>query len=347
MSSTIPVHCGNCVLFGGTGFIGTHFSRFLLTNNLVDTITLVDIEPPNKPLWSAMARAELSDPRVNYIPLDVCHPIKDSHLPSQVDVVLNFAAIHREPGHEAHEYFETNLRGAENVCQWAEAVGCKTIVFTSSISPYGPTEDKKDEQSTPVPVTAYGASKLAAEKIHLAWQRGGSDRRLVIVRPGVVFGPGEGGNVSRLVRSTIKGYFFYAGNQKTVKAGGYVKELCNAILYVLEWQKNQQENVTLFNFTADPTPTLEEYVDAVREVAGVERKPLKIPFLLLLALSYPLSFVAKRIGKGQSIDPVRIRKLGKSNNIVPGFLRSIGYPYKYTLKEALEDWKAEKPEDWV
>ncbi|WP_404787391.1 NAD-dependent epimerase/dehydratase family protein [Altericista sp. CCNU0014] len=337
----------NCVLFGGTGFIGTHFARFLLTNNLAKTIMLADIEPPNKPLWSTTARDLLSDPRVRYVPIDVCVPIAHSNLPERADLVLNFAAIHREPGHEAHEYFETNLNGAENVCQWAESVGCNTIVFTSSISPYGPTESEKNEQSIPVPVTAYGASKLAAEKIHLAWQRGGRNRKLVIVRPGVVFGPGEGGNVSRLVRSVIKGYFFYAGNQNTRKAGGYVKELCNAIVWVLKWQQQQQQNVTLFNFSADPTPTLEEYVSAVCKVAEIQRTPLKVPYLLLLSASYPIAQLAGLLGLKQPIDPVRIRKLVRSNNIVPDFLRSAGYPYQYTLEQALEDWRQEKPEDWT
>jgi GlcNAc-P-P-Und epimerase len=337
----------NCVLFGGTGFIGTHFARFLLANNLAKTVTLADIEPPNKPLWSSTACTELSDPRIRYVPVDVCALIHNEFLPETADLVLNFAAIHREPGHEPHEYFETNLTGAENVCQWAEKVSCKTIVFTSSISPYGPTEEQKNEQSIPVPVTAYGASKLAAEKIHLAWQRGGSDRKLVIVRPGVVFGPGEGGNVSRLVRSIVKGYFFYAGNQNTRKAGGYVKELCNAILWVLAWQQQQQKDVVLFNFSADPTPTLEEYVNAVCRVAHIKREPLKVPYPLLLGASYPIAQLAKVFGLKQPIDPVRIRKLVRSNNIVPDFLRSAGYPYQFTLEKALQDWKQEKPEDWA
>lgn len=337
----------NCVLFGGTGFIGTHFARFLLAHNLAKTVILADIEPPNKPLWSSTAQKELSDPRVRYVPVDVCSSISHTDLPERADLILNFAAIHREPGHEAHEYFETNLKGAENICQWAETIGCKTIIFTSSISPYGPTEEEKNEASIPVPVTAYGASKLAAEKIHLAWQRGGSDRRLVIVRPGVVFGPGEGGNVSRLVRSIIKGYFFYAGNQNTRKAGGYVKELCNAMMWVLEWQQTQQQSVTLFNFSVEPTPTLQEYVSAVCKVAQIQRSPLKVPYPLLLGVSYPIAQIAKIFGLNQPIDPVRIRKLVRSNNIVPDFLRTAGYPYQYTLEKALEDWKQEKPEDWA
>ncbi|TRZ67277.1 MAG: hypothetical protein D4R98_04450 [Comamonadaceae bacterium] len=44
-------------------------------------------------------------------------------------LVANFAAVHREPGHEDWEYYETNLYGAENVCAWAESVGCKHLFY--------------------------------------------------------------------------------------------------------------------------------------------------------------------------------------------------------------------------
>ncbi len=336
----------NCIIFGGTGFIGTHFARFLLSNGIARNIVLADIEQPNKALWSSSTRKELSDERVRYVPVDVCSPIQHSDLPDRADLILNLAAVHREPGHEPHEYFETNLHGAENVCSWAAEIGCKTLLFTSSISPYGPTETVKNEYSTPVPVTAYGASKLAAEKIHLGWQQGGTDRRLVIVRPGVVFGPGEGGNVTRLVRSIIKGYFFYAGNENTRKAGGYVKELCHAIWWVLDWQKRHEQNVSLFNFSMDPTATLEEYVNAVCLTAKIRRAPFRIPYPLLLGASYPIAQIARLFGISQPIEPLRIQKLVRSNNIEPGFLKNVGYPYQYSLEQALADWKFEKPEDW-
>jgi GlcNAc-P-P-Und epimerase len=338
---------GTCVLFGGTGFIGTHFARFLLDNDLARNIILVDIEAPGKALWSCATTAALQDERVSYVGKDVCRPIQCTDIPEQVDLILNFAATHREPGHEPRQYFETNLLGAEHICQWAERVKCRTIVFTSSISPYGSTEEQKNESSIPVPTTAYGASKLAAEKIHMAWQRGGTDRKLIIARPGVVFGPGEGGNVTRLVRSVVKGYFFYSGNQQTRKAGGYVKELCHSIWWVMQWQQQHQKEVVLFNFTMEPTPTLEEYVTTICKTAGIRRTPLKVPFTILLAASYPIAAIAKILGMNQPVDPVRILKLIRSNNIYPEFLRSEGYPFQYSLEEAFSDWKQEKPEDWI
>jgi len=334
------------VLFGGMGFIGVHVARYLLTNGLAENIYLVDSASPQVSAWPIELREAHEQGRVRCIQLDVRQPITTPALPSHADLVANFAAVHREPGHAPHEYFTTNLLGAEHVCAWAEQVYCPWIVFTSSIAPYGPTEDAKEESAIPVPVSPYGASKLAAEKIHMAWQRGGMDRRLTIVRPGVVFGAGEGGNVTRLIRSVLGRYFFYMGNKQTRKAGGYVKELCHALFWVMEKQGEQENGVRLFNFTMNPAPTVQEYVETVCKVAGVQRFVPAVPYPLLLGASYPIEALSRPLGIHQPISPVRIRKIVRSNNIVPGYLRDAGYSYRYTLEEALIDWYREQPEDW-
>jgi nucleoside-diphosphate-sugar epimerase len=220
------------------------------------------------------------------------------------------------------------------------------MVFTSSIAPYGPTEERKDESSLPVPISPYGASKLAAEKIHLGWQRAGQGRQLTIVRPGVVFGPGEGGNVTRMIRAVLGRYFFYMGNRHTRKAGGYVKELCHALTWVMEWQKQTGTNVALFNFSMDPAPTVEEYVETIFRVANVRHFIPSVPYPLLLGVSYPIEAVSRPLGLHQPISPVRIRKLVRSNHIDPRFLREHSYPYQYTLESALADWLQDRPGEW-
>lgn len=330
----------NCIIFGGSGFIGNHLVQFLLNAGLVNRIVIADIKRQDIIGWNA-------SPLVEFIHIDVRLPCSLSEIGKNFDLIINLAAIHREPGHQDYEYFETNLLGAKNVCDFAEMVGCQHIIFTSSISPYGVSEAIKDESTLPIPITPYGSSKLVAEKIHLTWQARDSDiRRLLIVRPGVVFGPGEGGNVSRLIKAVIHRYFFYMGNRETRKAGVYVKELCNAIWWVFSSQEEHGEKVSLFNMSMNPGPSIEQYVNAVCKVASLRRYIPSVPFKFLLAVAYTINFFSKPFGVKHPFSPVRIRKLSRSNNIIPKYLADHGYQYQYSLESAFDDWKKSAPEEW-
>ena len=342
---------GGCVLkcaviFGGAGFIGFFLARHLVDHQSIEKVYLYDCERLS--INTSPFRQELlaNYSNIKEIHGDVRLPI--DWIPSEsVALVANFAAVHREPGHVAREYYETNLLGAENICNWADKVNCQKIIFSSSIAPYGPSEDEKDEFSLPVPTTPYGGSKLVAEKIHQTWQaKESASRQLVIVRPGVVFGPSEGGNVSRLIKAVRKRYFFYTSNQKTRKAGVYVKELCNAMCWVLDSKKAKVDKVTLFNMTMNPGPSIEEYVDTIAKVMGIKIWVPSIPIKFLLAASYIIDLFARPFGIEHPFSPVRIKKLTRSNNIRPSYLSANGYVYKYTLEEALRDWQKDFPEEW-
>lgn len=336
----------SAVIFGGTGFIGTFFATFLLDSKMVEKVYLVDLMPiaSKRQKFRHDLISRLGG--IQEVILDVRHPI--TWLPDEnVVLIANFAAIHREPGHQPQEYFETNLRGAHNVCCWASLVGCHSIIFTSSISPYGVSEASKTETTLPCPVTPYGSSKLVAEKIHEAWlAEDASNRHLVIVRPGVVFGPGEGGNVTRLIRAVLHRYFVYVGNRETRKAGTYVKELCHAMLWVLELQREKDEHYSLFNMSMNPGPSIQDYVRTTCKVAGVSRFVPSVPYQLLLGAAYIIDALLRPTGVSHPFSPVRIRKLVRSNNVIPQFLLDHKYPWQYSLEEAFADWKSVAPEDW-
>lgn len=333
------------VIFGGAGFIGSFFAQYLIEKHGVSKVYLYDQELVSTKECTFRKKVIESYSEIVTIRGDVMKPI--NWMPKEsIDLVANFAAVHREPGHEWHEYYECNLLGAENVCDWAERVNCNNMIFSSSIAPYGPSEEKRDERSIPVPTTAYGGSKLAAEKIHQIWQAKERHRQLVIVRPGVVFGPGEGGNVSRLIKAVRKRYFFYMANRDTRKAGVYVKELCRAMMWVLNSEKAKADGVSLFNMSMNPGPSIEEYVNSIARVARMKVWIPSVPSIFLFIIAYSIDFVTKPLGIKHPFSPVRIRKLIRSNNILPTYLVDNGYDYKYTLDEAFADWKKDFPEEW-
>ncbi len=334
----------NVVIFGGLGFIGTFLARYLIEQSCASKIYLFDFESMNAK--HAFRRAMVSSyPQIELMSGDVREPIEWA--PEEpIDLIVNLAAVHREPGHKCHEYYECNLLGAENVCNWAERVGCKRMIFSSSIAPYGPSEAIKDEQSIPAPESAYGGSKLAAEKIHQIWQAKNNLRQLLIVRPGVVFGPGEGGNVSRLVKAVKNRYFFYMGNRQTRKAGIYVKELVRAMIWVLDSKKAKLDKVSLVNMSMNPGPSIQEYVEAIAKVADMKILVPSVPSGLLFVLAHLIDFFAKPFAIDHPFSPIRIKKLIRSNNVLPTYLVKEGYEYMYSLEDALLDWKKDCPEEW-
>lgn len=338
----------NCVIFGGKGYIGSNFAAFLLERHLYSTIFLADITEIKRDIWPNIVKEAVKDGRVILVESDVRREINSDLFPRSCELICNFAAIHREPGHEDHEYFETNIHGAEHICTWAETVNCNNIIFTSSIAPYGISDHQKTEDTLTMPVTPYGTSKSIAEKIHVAWKnKDEQNRYLSIVRPGVIYGPGEDGNVPRMIRAVHKGYFFYMDNQNVKKAGGYIKELVNALYWVLENQHATNNHLALYNFSHPVSPTIQEYVESIIKIGSFRKKVWNFPFLLLLVASYFIDFFAKVFGIKHPFSPVRIRKLVRPNDIVPKYLIDHNYEFLFDLESSFEDWKKESPSDWL
>ena len=73
----------------------------------------------------------------------------------------------------------------------------------------------------------------------------------------------------------------------------------------------------------------------------------RVPYSVMLIAAYVIDGMAKLFKINQPISPVRIRKLVRSNYIIPAYLEKHGYPYQYTFHQALEDWKRNQPGDWA
>lgn len=310
------------VVTGASGFIGTRLVARLASQGV--EVAAIDIAPP---------RAVLD--RVVYVTADVREPLSPG-LGQGAQAIYNLAAVHRTPGHPAHEYYETNVMGASNVTALAEANDVPLIVFTSSISVYGPSEEVLTEESALRPISDYGRSKRLAEVVHEKWVRAEKGRRLVTVRPGVIFGPGERGNYTTLARALKRRVFVYPGRKDAVKSGGHVDEL----LRTIEFAVGKRRREALFNFAFPDESTTEEIVGAFARVAGYPNTHATLPVAPLLAAA-TLFEAADGLGIRNPIHRERVMKLVQSTRVMPKWLLDNGYRFESDLETALAGWHLE------
>lgn len=323
----------NYIIFGGSGFIGTHLIHLLINECIKsgDKIYDLDIVMPGEE--GVVPGIVEKNEGVEYVHLDVRKPIEFDFKPTANDVIFNLAAVHRTPGHLDYEYFETNIRGAENVTEFADKYGINKILFTSSIAPYGAAEDLKKESTLPTPNTPYGISKLVAEKIHQMWQIKDANRELTIVRPGIVYGKGEHGNMTRLYKGMRGHYFMYTGRKDTIKACIYVKELVQFFKYRIV--DNSFPGTDIFNCTFEPAYNIEQICETIKKATGLKYKIPLIPGKLLMTVA---KIIGPLGGKKVGIHPDRVKKLMVSTNICGKKLATSGYKFHYSFEDTFRDW---------
>lgn len=318
----------NYLIFGGEGFIGSHLIEYLHESIGVSYSSIFSLDIIQKK----------KEPKYNFIYCDVRNKIDLSINNLSNSIIFNLAAVHTTPGHPSHEYFETNIYGAENITAFAESYSINQIAFTSSIAPYGASEEEKTELTLPMPNTPYGISKFVAEKIHQIWlAKDNNNRKLVIVRPGVVFGKGEGGNYTRLYNSMKKGFFFYPGRKDTIKACVYVKDVVRILYESL--QKNGEKQI-LFNLTYHPAPSIEQICETIAIVTSVKKPSILVPAWVMIFVAKTIHFFGSLVGiKLNGIHPDRVKKVMISTNINGKKLSESGFKLKFTLTDAITDWK--------
>lgn len=301
---------------GGSGFIGTHLTQRLAAAGA--RVVSLDLKPPREVL-----------PSVQYIVGDVRN-LLGCDIP-KIDRIFNLAAIHTTPGHPDHEYYDTNVNGAIEVTRLAERDDVKAITFTSSISIYGPSEDRKTETSVPAPVSAYGKSKLIAEKIHETWVQNGAGRSLVVVRPAVVFGAGEGGNFTRMASLLKRGAFVFPGRRDTIKSCIYVEDLIDLFLAAAA----SPDNHVVLNGSYPECPTLEHIVETLQRQYFPKAKLIDVPRQAVMVAAKALSALN---GFGLGVHPDRVTKLVRSTHVFPQWAEEKGMFAHKSFATGVDRW---------
>jgi nucleoside-diphosphate-sugar epimerase len=310
--STLPI-----VVLGGSGFIGTRLTARLL--ELGHEVRIGDLNPSD------------GTPDL-YTPCDVREGASMRGILAGAGAIINLAAEHRDDVRPISRYYETNVEGARQVCQAATEAAIQTLVFTSSAAVYGFQPFPVSEEGPFEPFNPYGQTKLEAEGIYRAWASEDPRRTLVIIRPTVVFGEGNRGNVYNLLRQIASGRFMMVGSGTNRKSMAYVGNVSDFLVHSLALGPGTH----IFNYADTPDLDMNELVGLVNRCLG--RTPSnrwRIPLPLALAGGHLLDGIARTTGRTFPISAVRVRKFCESTQFNAVGMYQTGFRPCFTLKEAL------------
>lgn len=248
-----------------------------------------------------------------------------------MDVIYNLAAEHADNVTPISLYEEVNVGGAKNVIESADANGIKKIIFTSSVAIYGLNRGEPDESFDARPFNEYGRTKYEAEKIFLKWLEKNEGRSLVIIRPSVIFGENNRGNVYNLMRQIYLDKFIMVGSGENKKSMGYVGNIAKLLLEMID----AKEGLTLYNFADKPDLKGIEIVNIIRSEMGKEEIKFKIPYSIGLLGGYAFDLASKITGKKFPISSIRIKKFAADTTISTKKLQASGFKPPFSLEEGL------------
>jgi len=246
--------------------------------------------------------------------------------------IYNLAAEHRDDVRPVSLYDEVNVDGARNTVAAAEANGIERLVFASSVAVYGFQEGAPDESCEPAPFNDYGRTKLLAEQVFDAWQREAPGRSLTIVRPTVVFGEGNRGNVYNLLRQIAEGPFVMIGDGRNRKSMAYVENVAAFLEFALQGGGGRQ----VYNYVDEPDYDMNSLVTAVRTALGQPaRIGLRLPYGPTHFAAWAFDGLATLTGRSLPISRIRIQKFCSSSRFSAAKARAAGFEPPVALAEAL------------
>jgi nucleoside-diphosphate-sugar epimerase len=248
-------------------------------------------------------------------------------------ILINLAAEHRDDVTPHSLYGEVNVGGARNICTVAREKGVKTIIFTSSVAVYGFAPIGTDESGKIGPFNDYGRTKYEAEQIFKAWQAEvPNERTLVIIRPTVVFGEQNRGNVYNLLRQIASGRFVMVGSGENRKSMAYVDNVAAFIEYSLSFEPG----VHIYNYIDKPDFTMNSLVARVsRILSRSEKIGFRLPYAAGILIGKCFDLVAALIGKRFAISTIRVKKFC-ANSVYNTAIDQTGFVPPVPLEKALE-----------
>jgi nucleoside-diphosphate-sugar epimerase len=318
MTSQIKIIPKHVCIIGGSGFIGTRLCQRLERSGI--PFTIVDIRKS----YRFPERTKIADVR------DVS-AIENAVEPGSI--IVHLAAEHRDDVVPISKYDEVNTGGTRNVCVVAARKAVNSIIFTSSVAVYGFAELGIAEDGAINPFNDYGRTKYEAEECLRSWQGDMPlDRALSIVRPTVVFGERNRGNVYNLLRQIVSRRFLMVGLGQNRKSLAYVEN----VAAFLEFSLHLPPGAYTTNYVDKPDFTMNELVTMVLNSlgrAGIIKWRLPVP--LALIAGYAFDVYGKIFKIKPTISSIRVKKFC-TDSVYSTAAGRLGFEPPIEMVEALE-----------
>lgn len=303
---------------GGAGFIGTYLCEQLSSAGI--PFEIVDIKPSAR----FPSHSKIADIR----------NIEDLRSSVTGSTVVHLAAVHRDDVRDKSSYYETNVNGTRNICCVADEKAIRKLIFTSSVAVYGFALPGTGEDGEIAPFNDYGTSKFQAEEVLREWRDAHDGRvSLTIIRPTVVFGPGNRGNVFNLLNQVSSGLFMMVGSGKNVKSLAYVENIAAFLRHAMRFE----EGYRLVNYVDKPDLDMNHLVSLIRtSLKGKSGVGFRIPFPAALAIGRGLDAVAKITGKTFPLSAIRVRKFCADTQFTSAAHAVPGFTAPHALIEGLD-----------
>jgi len=304
-------------VIGGSGFIGSSLCK-LFTKKKTE-FHILDIK-----------KSDLFPDKYNFA--DVRYADDLYKTLNSTSIIINLAAEHRDDVSPKNLYDDVNVKGAENICNIARLKKITKIVFTSSVAVYGFAPLDTDESGKINPFNDYGRTKWEAEMVYRSWyEEDPQNRTLVIIRPTVVFGEGNRGNVYNLLKQIASGRFVMIGNGLNIKSMAYVENVAAFISYTL----NFNSGLHLYNYIDKPDFTMNSLVKIVNRIMGrPEEIKFRLPYWIGIFIGLIFDFSSIILRKNFAISAIRVKKFC-SNSAYKSSLLETGYEAPKKIIEAV------------
>jgi len=282
-------------LTGAAGYIGRVVTARLLKYN--DWVTAL-LEPHEDPGWVQGAEV---------VRADITRPESLEGIMKHHDTVVHTA---QEAGwQKVDRCAAVNREGTRHVVREAVKSGIRRFVHLSSVAVYGHVSRIPIDEDFPLKRTGdpYGDTKLEAELILREFEcRDEID--LTVIRPTVVYGPGDDTFLPGLIASIREGVFCHIGSGEHEANLIHVDDLGRFIWSVIHEPGTIGKT---FNVTHPHNPSWIETVERVAGELGVPRPKKHLPYALALSMATGLEYLCRFSGRPPRLTRRTVRMMGR------------------------------------